>query len=289
MRVLITGAHGQVGRALLAAAPAHVEIVAMGRAELDIGMADAVADAVRQHRPDVIINAAAYTAVDRAESEPEIARVVNELGPKHLADAARETGARLIHVSTDFVFDGRSSLAYAPDAAPNPLNVYGATKLAGERAVQAVLPERSVVLRTAWVYTAEGRNFVRTMLRLMQNERTVRVVTDQIGTPTAAHSVAQVLWRLAESPALRGIYHWTDAGVASWYDFAVAIAEEGAALGLVSEAVEVLPISTEEFPTPARRPRFSVLDKRATASATGMTPCHWRRNLRRVLREMRHA
>ncbi len=191
MKVLITGAQGQVGRALLAAPPAHAEIVAMGRAELDIGVADAVAEAVRQHRPDVIINAAAYTAVDRAESEPEVARVANELGPKHLADAAHATGARLIHVSTDFVFDGRSSLAYAPDATPNPLNVYGATKLAGERAVQAVLPERSVILRTAWLYAAEGRNFVRTMLRLMQNERIVRVVTDQIGTPTAAHSVAQ--------------------------------------------------------------------------------------------------
>jgi len=286
MRVLITGAHGQVGRALLAAAPAHVEIVAMGRAELDIGMADAVADAVRQHRPDVIINAAAYTAVDRAESEPEIARVVNELGPKHLADAARETGARLIHVSTDFVFDGRSSLAYAPDATPNPLNVYGATKLAGERAVQAVLPERSVILRTAWLYAAEGRNFVRTMLRLMQNERIVRVVTDQIGTPTAAHSVAQVLWRFAERPALRGIYHWTDAGIASWYDFAVAIAEEGAALNLLPDGVDVVPITTDEYPTSARRPHFSVLDKRTTISAIGMSPSHWRRNLRCVLGEI---
>lgn len=289
MKVLITGAQGQVGRALLAAAPAHVEIVAMGRAELDIGMADAVADAVRQHRPEVIINAAAYTAVDRAESEPEIARIVNELGPKHLADAARATGARLIHVSTDFVFDGRSSLAYAPDAAPNPLNVYGATKLAGERAVQTVLPEHSVVLRTAWVYAAEGRNFVRTMLRLMRNERTVRVVADQIGTPTAAHSVAQALWRFAERPVLRGVYHWTDAGVASWYDFAVAIAEEAAVLGHLSEDIEVLPISTEEYPTPARRPSFSVLDSRATIGAIGFAAPHWRRNLRRVLREMFRA
>jgi len=177
------------------------------------------------HAPDVIVNAAAYTAVDRAESEPELARRVNSDGPRYLALAAREVGARLVHLSTDFVFDGASSIPYPPEAPTNPLNVYGVTKRAGEQAVLEVLPGRSVVLRTSWLYAAEGSNFVRTMLRLMCANGAVRVVADQVGTPTAARSVAQAIWKITERPSVTGIHHWSDAGVASWYDFAVAIAE----------------------------------------------------------------
>jgi dTDP-4-dehydrorhamnose reductase len=286
VKVLITGAGGQVGRILSSTPPPGVDVLCFGHKDLDIADRGSVGDYVRQHVPDVIINAAAYTAVDRAESEPDLARSVNADGPRNLAIAARAQGARLIHLSTDFVFDGTASAPYRPEAATNPLSVYGVTKLAGERAVLENLPERAVVLRTAWVYAAEGGNFVRTMLRVMKANGTVRVVADQVGTPTAARALAETIWQLVAKPEITGIHHWTDAGVASWYDFAVAIAEEGALLGLVPPDVAVIPITTSEYPTPARRPSYSVLDK-TSLTTRGLTPLHWRKRLRSVLGEIK--
>jgi dTDP-4-dehydrorhamnose reductase len=288
VKVLITGAGGQVGRSLLSHAPQGVDVLGCVRDGLDITDAAAVSDHVRQHAPDVIINAAAYTAVDRAESEPEVARRINADGPRHLASAARAIGARLIHISTDFVFDGAASVPYRTDAATNPLSVYGATKLAGERAVLEALPEHSVVLRTAWIYAADGSNFVRTMLRVMKASGSVRVVADQVGTPTSARSLAETLWQIVGMPEINGIHHWTDAGVASWYDFAVAIAEESARLGLLGAGISVAPITTQEYPTPARRPSYSVLDK-STLISRGIVQLHWRKRLCSVLGEIANA
>ena len=289
MKVLIAGAGGQVGSALQRAAASSVQINALSRAQLDITDAVATNRIVAEFAPDVIVNAAAHTAVDLAESEPEQSRLGNEAGPRHLAEAAARTGARLIHVSTDFVFAGDSSRPYQPTDEVRPLGVYGKTKAAGEAAVHAILPHRSVVLRTAWVYGVTGKNFVRTMLRLMSERGVVRVVADQIGTPTSAASVAQALWKFVENPQVHGTYHWTDAGVASWYDFAVAIGEEARSIGLISRDVRVEPIITQEYPTPARRPAFSVLDTRSTTAAVGLIPVHWRINLRAVLEEMKLA
>jgi len=285
MKVLVTGAGGQVGRSLMGTAPANAQILACPHNELDIGDERAVTAYVRAKSPELIINSAAHTAVDRAEAEPELAQRVNGDGPRYLAAAALEVGARLIHISTDFVFDGMSSKPYSPDAATNPLSVYGSTKLAGEQAVREVLPGHSVIVRTAWVYAAEGSNFVRTMLRIMSAKGSVRVVADQVGTPTSARSLAETLWQIAANPLICGIHHWTDAGVASWYDFAVAIAEEGAERGLVPDTVSVTPISTAEYPTPARRPSYSVLDKQSLAKF-GLVPRHWRQRLRSVIGEM---
>ena len=286
-KLLITGAGGQVGRALLAAAPDNLEVVGCTHADLDIGVSEAVRDCVRHHRPAVIINAAAYTAVDKAESEPDAAQRINAEGPGHLAAAARECGARLLHISTDFVFDGAASVPYRPDSATHPLSVYGRTKRDGEQAVLQTLPDATIV-RTAWVYAATGANFVRTMLRILRANGAVRVVADQVGTPTAAQSLAETLWRIAGNPQIRGIHHWTDAGVASWYDFAVAIAEEGAELGLLPPGLAVTPITTADYPTPARRPSYSVLDKRSLAPY-GLAPIHWRKCLRAVLKEISSA
>jgi dTDP-4-dehydrorhamnose reductase len=288
MKVLITGAGGQVGRMLLEARPAEIEAIGCTHAELDIGAQRAVRDCVQRHRPAVVINAAAYTAVDKAESESDAAQRINAEGPGYLAAAVRECGARMIHISTDFVFDGAASVPYRPDSATNPLSVYGRTKRDGERAVLQALPDHSTIVRTAWVYAATGANFVRTMLRVMRANGTVRVVADQVGTPTAARSLAETLWRIAGTHQIRGIHHWTDAGVASWYDFAVAIAEEGAQLGLVSPDVTVTPITTADYPTPARRPSYSVLDKRSLAPY-GLSPIHWRQRLRAVLKEIPSA
>jgi dTDP-4-dehydrorhamnose reductase len=288
MKVLITGAGGQVGRMVLETKPADAEAIACAHTDLDIGVREAVLDCVARHRPEVIINAAAYTAVDKAESEAALAQRINADGPGHLAAAAKTHGARLIHISTDFVFDGMASTPYAPDSVTHPLSVYGRTKRDGEVAVLDASPERSTIVRTAWVYAAAGANFVRTMLRVMRTNGAVRVVADQVGTPTAARSLADVLWQIAGNAEIRGIHHWTDAGVASWYDFAVAIAEEGAELGLLSPDVTVTPITTADYPTPARRPSYSVLDKRSLARF-GLTPVHWRKRLRKVLKEIPSA
>jgi dTDP-4-dehydrorhamnose reductase len=286
MKVLVTGAQGQVGRAVIAAAPATAEVMAVGHAELDICDGRAVAALVAGSRPDLIVNGAAYTAVDRAESEPDLASRVNEIGPANLARAAATSGARLVHLSTDFVFDGTASRPYLPNDIPNPVSVYGATKLAGERAARSLLPDASVILRTAWVYDATGKNLLRTMLRLMHERRSVRVVADQVGTPTAAHSIAEVIWAIAARPGLSGVFHWTDAGEASWYDFAVAIAEESGLATAKPNPVTVIPIGTADYPTAARRPRFSVLDKTATISALGIEATPWRQNLRKVIGEI---
>jgi len=280
MKALVTGAGGQLGRALLASAPAGVEAIGLDRGALDIGDERSVANAVHEHAPALILNAAAYTAVDKAESEPEAAARINAAGPAHLARAAAETGARLIHISTDFVFDGNASLPYRPDHPTAPLSIYGRTKRDGEAAALAANPD-TLIVRTAWVYAAGGRNFMETMLRLMAERETLSVVSDQVGTPTHAASLAAALWSLAGSPA-RGIVHWTDAGVASWYDFAVAIREEAIAAGLPMRAGGIRPIATADYPTPARRPAFSLLDKSGAWAMTGAAR-HWREELRAAI------
>ena len=287
MRVLVTGASGQVGRALAALAPAGVSVQGLTHAELDVTDAEAVSRTLAQQRPDVIVNAAAYTAVERAEDEPGRAQAVNADGPAHLARAARAHDARLIHISTDFVFDGAASAPYAPQAPAHPLNVYGRSKRAGEEQVLALLPGNALVLRTSWVYAAWGANFLQTMLRLMRERGAVRVVADQVGTPTSARSLARAIWQITARSQLIGIHHWSDAGQASWYDFALAIAEEGRRLGLIEKEVSVTPIRTDEYPSRARRPRFSVLDTRSLAVLGAPRP--WRAELADVLRELAHA
>ena len=289
MKVLITGAGGQVATALARQRPAGVEALLLGHAELDISDREAVLRCAVAVRPDVIINAAAYTAVDKAESERESADRVNGAAPGYLAEAARDNGARLLHISTDFVFDGGQSRPYAPDAAVHPLGAYGASKLAGEQRVTEVLGGKELILRTAWVYAASGHNFVRTMLKLMAERGKVRVVADQVGSPTWAASIAEALWVAVRTPEFTGIHHWTDAGVASWYDFAVAIAEDGHAAGLLPRPPEVDPIATSDYPTPARRPTFSVLDRSSAEQALRFRPAHWRSNLRRMLKEFKNA
>lgn len=286
MKVLILGAAGQLGRALVRSVPERVEAVAWDRSQLDLSQTATIAAAVRSMQPAVVINASAYTAVDLAESQPQQAHAVNAEGVGALASACADQGARLVHVSTDFVFDGTLGRPYQPSDVTAPLSVYGASKVAGEQRIAAQSNLDWSVLRTAWVYSATGKNFMLTMLRLFKERPVVRVVADQVGTPTSASSLAHCVWRAATSD-VRGILHFTDAGAASWYDFAVAIYEEAQALGLVSNAVDIQPIRTSDYPTPARRPSYSVLDVSATYEALGVKPVHWRTNLRQVLREVR--
>lgn len=284
--IIITGAGGQLGRELQRLAPADMRVVSLGRADLDITRPQDLQQALGDLRPDWILNAAAYTAVDRAESEEALALRINAEGAGHLAAACASTGTGLVHVSTDFVFDGESGHPYTPDARPAPLGAYGRSKLQGERAVLAAHP-RALIVRTGWVYSRFGGNFVKTMLRLMAERDSLGVVCDQIGTPTWARGLAQALWAAVDRPLLQGIYHWSDAGVCSWYDFAVAIAEEGLAAGLLSSTPEVRPIPAADYPTPARRPACSVLDKQQSWRDLGVAPIHWRVQLRAMLQDLK--
>jgi dTDP-4-dehydrorhamnose reductase len=271
------------------AAARGVELLTRARAALDIVDAAAVLATFEQVRPDWVVNAAAYTAVDLAEDQKAQAFAVNDTAVAGLAQAAARVGARLLHLSTDFVFDGSSSRAYLPGDPTNPLSVYGASKLAGEHHVVGGdgLPPGGIVLRTSWVYASTGKNFVLTMLRLMREKPQLAVVCDQIGTPTWATSIGRAIWGLIDADAAPGIYHWTDLGVASWYDFAVAIQDEACELGLLNSRVPVTPISSSQYPTRATRPAFSVLDTAATRAAIKAPADHWRHNLRKMLNELR--
>ena len=288
MTVLILGGGGQIASAVRTTAPDLSDIVVKTRRQLDIGDAASVARTLKEVRPSWVINGAAYTSVDLAEDQPDQAIAANDTAVGILAEATARAGCRLLHLSTDFVFDGKSNRAYLPDDQTNPLSVYGVSKLGGERRVLKA-PGGGIILRTAWVYASAGRNFVLTMLELMRERQEIRVVCDQIGGPTWAGSAAAAIWGLIEANAPGGIYHWTDLGVASWYDFAVAIQEEAQLNGLLNRAIPVVPIRSTEYPTRAQRPAFSLLDTAATREMVKVPARHWRQNLRNMLDELRAA
>lgn len=279
-RVLITGANGQLGSALQKLAPDFADLNAIDVDDVDLTDAAMLRARLSVEAPEIIINAAAYTAVDKAESEEELAQAINSDAVATMVEAMAEMGGRFVHVSTDFVFDGTSSRAYRPADERAPLSAYGRTKASGEDHLR----DEDLLVRTAWVYAAGGANFVRTMLRLMRERDALSVVADQIGAPTWANSLAQTIWGLVAIEAA-GTYHHCDAGVASWYDFAVAISEEAHAIGLIETAPAITPITTADYPTPASRPAFSLLDCSATRAALGDEPVHWRTHLRMMLEE----
>jgi dTDP-4-dehydrorhamnose reductase len=280
VKVLVTGSAGQLGRALAETVPPGAAVTGFSRQQLDITDRSAVGRAIEQAAPSVVINSAAYTAVDRAESEEAQAFAVNATGVAVLSEACTAADVPLVHLSTDFVFDGAASRPYRPGDTTGPQSTYGRSKLAGEAA--ALADPRSLVVRTAWVYGHHGANFVATMLRLMAQRDQLGVVADQVGTPTHARSLARALWALIGQGAA-GLHHFTDAGVASWYDFAVAIQEEALALGLLERAIPIRPIATSDYPTPARRPAYSVLDKSECWAMIGGPARHWRAELREML------
>ncbi len=287
LRVLLTGSRGQLGRALLGSVPAGIEVIATSRESLDLADPRACREAVQAHRPDWVLNAGAYTAVDRAESEAELARAINVGAPQALAEALVDTGGRLLQLGTDFVFNGRQGTPYLPGQAADPLGVYGATKAEGERRAGDLLgSQKFCLLRTSWVYGPVGSNFCLTMLRLHRQKQaageSLGVVADQVGCPTATHTLAQACWAAIQRE-LAGVLHWSDAGVASWYDFAVAIGEMGTQRGLLPAPAPVLPITTADYPTPARRPPYSLLECSASRARLALEPRHWRRALGQVL------
>ena len=297
MNILLLGANGQVGQELNQTLQPLGHVAAWGRQRLDLSRLDTIQSAIIEQAPDIIVNAAAYTAVDRAENEPDLAHAINGKAPGEIARAATAIEATLVHISTDYVFAGDASTPYLITSEPSPLGEYGRSKLAGEEAVRADC-DRHCIVRTAWVYGAKGTgNFVKTMLRLGQERAELRVVADQVGTPTwsldlaraIAGSIPYLQSQSSENSSMPanayGTYHYTNSGVASWYDFAVAIFEE--ARQFTDLAVErVIPITTADFPTPARRPHYSVLDTGKMSQLLGYCPPHWRQSLRSMLVEL---
>ncbi len=282
-RILITGANGQLGQELQQILAPIGKVTAAGRDRLDLAQPDTIDSVIDTVQPDVIVNAAAYTAVDKAESEIEQAIAVNGTGVGLLAQKAKDLNAQLIHISTDYVFDGTQSTPYGETDPTNPLGAYGQSKLMGEQAIDRVGGD-AIIIRTAWVYGVGGTgNFVKTMLRLGREREEIRVVSDQIGSPTWTGDLAAAIATLIQQFPASGIYHYTNSGVASWYDFAVAIFTEAEQLGYPLTVQRVLPITTAEYPTPARRPGYSVLSCAKIAAVLGTYPPHWRQGLRKML------
>ena len=286
MKVLLTGAAGQLGQALVASAPAEVDLIATSRAELDLADPAACRNAVTSHQPAWVINAGAYTGVDLAESNQDLAQAVNAGAPRAFAEALADGQGRLLQLSTDFVFNGSQGSPYRVDQQRDPLGIYGQTKAKGEEAVEEVLGQAAaVILRTSWVMGPVGRNFARTMLRLHQTKDAIRVVADQVGCPTSTLTLAQACWRVLDCDlnSIPPVLHWSDAGAASWYDVAVAVGDLGKELGLLEHPATVHPICTADYPTPARRPGYSLLDCVGSRKALALDGQHWRAALRDVL------
>lgn len=284
MNILVTGANGQLGREMQRlGAVSPNNYIFTDVAELDVTDAGAVLRAAEQTRAEAIVNCAAYTNVERAEEDEATADLLNRLAPANLAAAAAATGATLIHISTDYVFDGTAHLPYAEQAPTAPLGIYGRTKLAGEQAVEASGCSH-LILRTAWLYSAFGNNFLKTMLRLTAERESLSVVFDQIGTPTYAGDLALGIFSVIEGGQLRGnegIYHFSDEGACSWYDFAVEIA---AAVG--HDKCRIAPCHTAEYPSKAPRPAYSVLDKSKFKTTFGIEIPHWRESMLYCLKTM---
>lgn len=290
MRVLITGANGQVGHEIITLAPQGFEVLGLGSRELDITNADLLTATIERLQPQLIINAAAYTAVDKAESEPERAWAVNCAGVANLGLAAAKLGAPVIHISTDYVFAGDADTLYRETDPTAPAGIYGASKLAGEVEL-AEHCARHIILRTSWVFGAHGNNFVKTMLRLARERSELSVVADQHGGPTSAASIARALWTLAEryreqGELAWGLYHYSGGPACTWYDFAKGIFDAALEQGLLERMPQLNAIPTSAYPTPARRPAWSVLDCRKLQQAFGINPADWRDELQAVLRRL---
>ena len=281
--IVLIGRKGQLGQELLPILEnlGKQEVISFGKSTFDLCQTDRIIKKLNEAKPSLIINAAAYTAVDKAESEPELAHKVNAVAPSIIAQEADKLGAFFLHYSTDYVFDGKQSYPYQETDKTNPQSVYGESKLKGEAAIQANC-NNYLIIRTAWVYGSYGQsNFVKTMLRLGKERKEIRVVADQIGSPTWAKNLAQVTGQIIpkKETIQPGIYHYTNSGVASWYDFAVVIFAEAKQLGFPLQVERVIPITTAEYPTPAKRPAYSVLSSRKISQDLNFMPPYWQDSL----------
>ena len=281
-KLVVIGKSGQLAWEIARLVP---EAMCLGRDDIDITSGEDIAAKLGLINPDAVINASAYTAVDKAESDEENAYLLNQTAVANLAKYCKSNNVFLVHVSTDYVFNGEKGSPYTVDDAIEPQGMYGKTKAAGEAEVTSVLPAASAILRTSWVYSSHGNNFVKTMLRLMAEKPQLGVIDDQIGSPTWAKGLARACVEAASQRTV-GIYHWSDEGVCSWYDFAIAIQQLGLEKGLLQQAVPVKPIPSSAYPTPAKRPHYSVLDKTLTRETFTSPLNHWREQLSAMMDEL---
>ncbi|WP_426358478.1 dTDP-4-dehydrorhamnose reductase [Pseudocolwellia sp. HL-MZ19] len=281
MKILIIGKSGQLANELLVEKPQNYEVLILGRNDVDITDLIALEKVVSDYQPEVIINSSAYTAVDKAESDIDAAYAINQIAVENLTIVAKKYSAKLVHVSTDFVFNGENTTPYKVDDITSPTSVYGASKRAGELAIIDNYPENSSIIRTSWLYSTFGNNFVKTMLKLMAEKEELGIVDDQVGSPTSAKGLAKFIWALIAQPKADLIYHWCDSGSTNWYGFALAIQEEGLKQGLLTKKIPIKGIPSSLYPTPAKRPKYSVLD--CTNSQEIQASLHWQEQLGKCL------
>ena len=291
-KLLLTGAEGQLGQTFQAFFPSSIlpqkyRLLAADKREMDLAKKRSILDFLEAHAPGLVVNCGAYTAVDTAEGEVEAARKINDEAVFHIARWASEHSCRVIHISTDFVFDGRKKEPYLPLDEANPLGVYGETKLSGERNILKFLPKHGVVLRGSWLYSEYGHNFVKTMIDLMKRKSELGVVNDQIGSPTSTHSLVRVLFRLIENSTISGVFHWCDGAVISWYDFAIEIQRQAHKYGLLARGIPIKPLTTEDYPTPAVRPSYGVLHRGSTLETFGLHETSWKAELEAVILQIK--
>lgn len=286
--VLLLGATGQLGSLVSGKQPETVQLYPFSRESLDITNLEALQQVIEEKAPDVVINCAAYTAVDKAEKERTIAFRANSEAVANLARELPEN-TRLIHISTDFVFSMFSAHPYTPADPTAPVSVYGESKLGGERALLDYHGNNGVIIRTSWLYSALGKNFVTTMLQVMASRDKINVVNDQYGSPTSAHSLADVIWQFVFKEQAQGIYHWSDRGIITWYDFAVEIYGQARQLGLLKSDIHINPVPTEAYPTEAVRPAYSALDVSSTETFLGIRAEPWKEQLGRVLTSIKES
>ncbi len=285
MNILLLGANGQLGWELKRTAPSDIELTTCDFPKVDFTSSSSLQNCIQSAKPECIINVAAYTAVDKCEENQELAYRINHIAVEEIVETCEQNDIFLVHISTDFIFNGNSYKPYSLEDKPDPISVYGLSKLKGEEAVKKLPDKNHLIIRTAWLYSSHGTNFVKTMLSLMKQKEDLSVIDEQIGTPTWAFGLAEALW-LAVQKQLTGIYHWTDAGVASWYDFAVAIQEEALNIGILEKTIPIYPVKSKVYQTLAERPFYSVLDKESFWKDLNIHPEHWRSQLRKMLKDL---
>ena len=283
MNVLLTGASGQVGKYLVHTCPDKVNLLALDKHALDISNRDNIKEIFNQFEPNLVINAAAYTSVENAEAEKELAYQINRNGVANIALACKTNNIRLIHYSTDYVFDGNNSSPYTIQDIPNPINVYGQSKLEGEKKALEINCDKTLIIRTSWVYSNHGDNFVKTMLKLMNENESIEIITDQTGTPTWAKSIAKITWRFVIQPELNGVFNFSDSGSTTWFEFAKEIQSIATKYNILNNATKIIPITTEDYSSNVKRPLYSVLDCNKTWELLNVKPDDWRTSLGKML------
>lgn len=285
INALIIGKSGQLARELIDVMPSNINAVALGKANIDLFSRHDIENKITNSKASVVINASAYTAVDNAEDDKVNAYALNEEAVINLASICNHLKIRLIHISTDFVFDGQASTPYLPDNLPEPISIYGKSKLAGEKAILNIAPEFGTIVRTSWLYSRHGNNFVKTMLNLMKSRDSLNIVCDQYGSPTCAKGLAEFIWDLSKQTKALPIYHWCDSGVTSWFDFAVSIQDYAFELGILNKKINIGPIPASDYPTKAKRPLYSALN--CTSSNKIKPQAKWQESLKLMLNKLK--